>query len=105
MLVELANSYIEALNSGEVPNIENAWTNVCTFEQERAYKESLKFFDEAVTAKIKKCYQDIGFENVKNLLLAIREETLQHLRSKMLGDAKASEVIEKKLKLELKGLS
>ena len=32
MLIELANSYIKALNNGEVPVIENAWTNVCHFE-------------------------------------------------------------------------
>jgi hypothetical protein len=32
MVVELAISYINALNEGTVPNIENAWTNVCTFE-------------------------------------------------------------------------
>jgi hypothetical protein len=29
MLVELANSYVKALNDGEVPVIESAWTNVC----------------------------------------------------------------------------
>jgi hypothetical protein len=32
MLVELANSYVKALNEGEVPVIENAWTNVQRFE-------------------------------------------------------------------------
>lgn len=40
MLIELANSYIIALNEGQVPIIENAWTNVCHFEQERAFKEA-----------------------------------------------------------------
>jgi hypothetical protein len=29
MLVELAKSYVKALNDGEVPVIESAWTNVC----------------------------------------------------------------------------
>ncbi len=33
MLVELAQSYVQALNNGEVPVIESAWTNVCQFEQ------------------------------------------------------------------------
>jgi Guanylate-binding protein, C-terminal domain len=33
MLVELALSYVTALNNGEVPVIESAWTNVCQFEQ------------------------------------------------------------------------
>ncbi len=43
MLIELANSYIKALNDGEVPVIENAWTNVCHFEQERAFKQALEY--------------------------------------------------------------
>ena len=68
MIVELANSYIEALNQGQVPNIENAWSNVCIFEQERAYKDSIKFFESSVKEKIQKCYLDIGFENVKSTL-------------------------------------
>ena len=33
MIIELANSYIQALNDGDVPNIENAWDKVCSFEQ------------------------------------------------------------------------
>ena len=44
MLVELANSYILALNEGQVPVIENAWTNVCHFEQERCLKEAQNVF-------------------------------------------------------------
>lgn len=32
MLMELANSYVQALNDGNVPNIENAWDKVCFFE-------------------------------------------------------------------------
>ena len=74
MLVELANSYIAALNQGQIPNIENAWSNVCTFEQERTYKESLKHFDQEINAKIKDL--DIGFDNVKTLLKEIREQTV-----------------------------
>lgn len=45
MIVELALSYINALNLGQVPNIESAWSNVCNYEQERAFKESLKYFE------------------------------------------------------------
>jgi hypothetical protein len=28
MIIELANSYVEALNGGQVPTIENAWDSV-----------------------------------------------------------------------------
>ena len=32
MLIDLAQSYIDALNEGAVPNIESAWTNMCAYE-------------------------------------------------------------------------
>jgi hypothetical protein len=32
MILDLAHSYVKALNEGAVPNIENAWNNVCHFE-------------------------------------------------------------------------
>ena len=48
MILELAGSYIQALNDGLVPNIENAWSNVCHYEQERTYKAALRFFVENV---------------------------------------------------------
>lgn len=102
MLVELANSYIDALNQGQVPNIESAWSSVCTFEQERAYKESIKHFDITVKSKILSSFQDIGFENIKSTLVTIRNETIIFLRSKFLGDTKAIEAFEKKLRSELK---
>lgn len=52
MIVELANSYIEALNTGQVPNIESAWSSVCNFEQERALKEAIKYFKDEIEERI-----------------------------------------------------
>jgi hypothetical protein len=58
-----------------------------------------------VKDKIQKCYLDIGFENVKSTLHLIKDDTISYLKKKFLGDAKASEVFEKKLKAEIKTLS
>ena len=100
MLVELANSYIAALNQGQVPNIENAWSNVCSFEQERTYKESLKYFDQEINSKIKDL--DVGFDNVKTLLKEIRAQALKFLKDNFLGDSRALLNVETKLKTHLK---
>jgi hypothetical protein len=32
MIVILAKSFIEAMNSGKVPNIDSSWTNMCKTE-------------------------------------------------------------------------
>ncbi len=42
MLLELARSYVNAINAGAVPCIENAWTYVCKNECERAIQGRLR---------------------------------------------------------------
>ena len=76
MIVELANSYILALNSGQIPNIENAWTNVCNFESERAFKDAMRYYQEQVKTKIRDCWEDIGFLNIKPILNSIKSDSL-----------------------------
>ena len=48
MLVELAHSYVAAINGGQVPTIESAWDCVQASELERAYKESLQMYERGI---------------------------------------------------------
>jgi hypothetical protein len=41
MLVELAQAYVKAINTGKVPTIENAWNYMQASELERGFKEVL----------------------------------------------------------------
>lgn len=41
MLLELADAYTQSINSGSVPNIQNAWTYVCQNECQRAIEDAL----------------------------------------------------------------
>ncbi|CDW82930.1 guanylate-binding n-terminal domain containing protein [Stylonychia lemnae] len=102
MIVELALSYINALNDGKVPNIENAWSNVCNFEQERAFKDSISYFEFQVKEKVRNQYEDIGYQNIKTVLNEIKESALQFLKNKFLGDQKSISEFEKKLKDKIK---
>ena len=38
MLIDLCKAYIQALNCGNMPNIENAWNYVCKSESIKALK-------------------------------------------------------------------
>ena len=38
VLAGLSEAYVNAINQGAVPNIENAWTYVCQAESMKAYK-------------------------------------------------------------------
>ena len=42
MLVQLAKSYIEALNEGKVPTIDLAWDNVQATELQRTLEEAVR---------------------------------------------------------------
>ena len=48
MIVELAISYVSALNGGQVPTIESAWDSVQASELERAVKESLQIYEKSI---------------------------------------------------------
>jgi Guanylate-binding protein, C-terminal domain len=45
MLLDLAFSYVEALNTGSVPTIESAWDSVQLAEIDRSYREALAHFE------------------------------------------------------------
>lgn len=40
MVIELAMAYVEALNTGKIPTIENAWDYVCSEENQKALRAS-----------------------------------------------------------------
>ena len=54
MLIELAEAYVKALNTGKVPTIENAWNYMQASELERAFKEVLVTFDSQLKQKLEK---------------------------------------------------
>jgi hypothetical protein len=56
MFLGLAQAYIEAINTGNVPNIEGAWTYVCKNECQKSLGECVEQFNnrlqEAISDKI-----------------------------------------------------
>ena len=49
MLIDLAESYTEALNKGGIPVIESAWEYIQSNEIESAYKDTLKFHEDQLS--------------------------------------------------------
>ena len=48
MLLELCLAYTEAINTGSVPNIQNAWTSVCQNECQRTTSACIKSFEQQI---------------------------------------------------------
>ena len=51
-LLELCEAYTYAINQGNVPCIESAWTYVCKQESERAMRSSLQFYRTTISQHI-----------------------------------------------------
>ena len=52
MFVTLAENYVNAINEGAVPNIENAWTYICQNEAKKSLENSINRFDDFINEEI-----------------------------------------------------
>lgn len=102
MLIELAQSYIKALNEGHVPVIESAWTNVCHFEQERIFKQAQQHCEMQISQRLRQNRLHIADVDVKGVLREIREEAVDMLRKDFLGEAKQLDQYTAKLVADFK---
>ena len=41
MLLDLCHAYTKAINQGQVPNINSAWSNLCKNENQRAIQQAI----------------------------------------------------------------
>ena len=71
MLVQLAQSYITALNEGEVPTIDLAWDNVQAAELQRAYDEAMVTFNERITSEFDQL--PVSEEVMKSMVKSYKE--------------------------------
>lgn len=85
MLLETAEAYVKAVNTGRVPNVENAWTYVCHQETEKAVKGSLALVDEVISQEKK---EDPGFLNTATWKDRVRKKVMKAFKKRALGGEK-----------------
>ncbi len=49
ILVEMCKAYVQTINQGQMPNIENAWNYVCKSECNKALLTAIGEFDKNVS--------------------------------------------------------
>ena len=103
MLLDLANSYVEALNTGSVPTIESAWDSVQLAEIDRSYRESLAFFEKQMQTQFR---PPLVEAEEKSLLNHAKEEAITMFKQQVLqlNNSRATEMLDR-LKKEIKGKS
>lgn len=101
MLLDLANSYVEALNTGSVPTIESAWDSVQLAEIDRSYRESLAFFEKQIHNQFRPPLVEVEEKAVLN---HAKEEAIAMFKQQVLqlNNPRASDMLER-LKKEIKG--
>ena len=96
---ELIKSYIGAINDGAVPNIENAWTQICRNECFKWANDSLKHYETYLVEEILPRVP-LSEDQLKLFHRRFKEKAISFYKSKSLGEV--SEVYEKELLRQIK---
>jgi len=86
MLTALMGSYLQAINEGSVPNIENAWTYLCQEQCASGIQDSLEFYEKNVNEQLIK-KMPMSLENLKYSHNLVKENVCDYYQKKDLGEA------------------
>ena len=85
MLLELCVAYTDAINTGSVPNIQNAWSYVCQNECKRTIGECIRKFEEQIKAPLEHAKQELDIKILKIAHKEIRENCALQFRQEAMG--------------------
>jgi hypothetical protein len=83
MIIEITKAYIQAINSGSVPNIESAWTYLCKQESQKALEDSLNFVDKKLGETT--IISPLEASDLKSMKSTLREEMIAYFKKKSIG--------------------
>ena len=85
MLVELIESYVNAVNKGAVPNIENAWNYICKNECGKAFEEAQEIYNKKLSEQLTDNYPNFEDE-VLSFHKEARRKSFTFFRERALGE-------------------
>ena len=85
MFISLTKNYLNAINEGAVPNIENAWSYLCKNECQKAELSAYEFYEKMLKENI---FPRIptSVDELKNIHKQIKDQVLDLYRKKAIGD-------------------
>jgi hypothetical protein len=87
MFATLVSNYVDAVNAGIVPNIENAWTYICKDQCQKAYAEAMAKYDRILLGSVSHRIP-IPEEELKLLHKEAKEAAIDHFDLKAVGSEK-----------------
>jgi len=101
MYGELVKSYINAINEGAVPNIENAWSYVCRNECMKAMVEGIETY-EGLAREVMNNKLPLSLEELKNYHSQGKEKAMTLFKKKAIGEASDEYIKELRKKIKMK---
>lgn len=74
MLYELCIAYTNAINTGSVPNIQNAWSYVCQNECQRTITQCIAKYEEQIREPLEQAKEKLEVEILKSAHSSIMEK-------------------------------
>ena len=97
MYLNLIKGLIGALNSGNVPNIENTWLSMCKVESYKAFEEAEQIYENYLKENL-----DNTDDPLEDIHKEAKEQALEHFKSKALGEIAAEYLKQLKSKIKEK---
>lgn len=92
MLLELCLAYTEAINTGSVPNIQNAWSYVCQNEHLRLINRCVEEFEKQISEVLINAKQECNYQILKKAFQSLREQAAFVFRHEALGGNDAEDL-------------
>ena len=97
MYLNLVKGLIGALNSGDVPNIENTWLSMCKVESYKAFEEAEQIYENYLKENL-----DNTDDPLEDIHKEAKEQALEHFKQKALGEVAAEYLKQLKSKMKEK---
>ena len=88
MFWNLCESYVQAINSGAIPSIENSWSYICKNECLKALDEAYNFFCQELENEMANEQQPLYDEELKDKYGFAKREALDLFNRTAVGDVK-----------------
>lgn len=90
MYINMIKSFIEAINKGAVPNIENTWSSMCKVECQKAYEIAESIYESYLKENLGESLSQGGSINTTEFIHGVhkvaKENALAMFKKKSLGD-------------------
>ena len=87
MFLGLIQSYVNAINNGSVPNIQNAWSYVCESQCRKALEESIELYDKQIKSFIQE-RTAVSEAELDQYSHELKIAVLETFREKAVGDSR-----------------